>query len=269
MPAFITIVRYVPDVVRGECVNIGVIAFFESQKKVQFLSNWNRVKCLGGNPTAIRAACAELERVEPDKMFELIKRWRHSIQLSEPLGSTRDLNTLLIDAAQRYLVDPEVTDKGYKTRDEVVRSASRALRLAIRRSISRAAANALVHDDGSAPLQGALESHTLDITVHNGKPLLGASAFSFEAPNQKRLRQQLDSTKWAIEDIRAADPDVELTVIVTAPSPENKPLFDHSVKVFQSLKAEVRHDTDVESWAEQTAGQVQAHLPPHLFGRSN
>ena len=54
MTSYYTVVRYVPDVVRDERVNIGVIVFSDNEKRSQFLKNWGRVKSLGGNAKALR-----------------------------------------------------------------------------------------------------------------------------------------------------------------------------------------------------------------------
>lgn len=264
MPAYFTVVRYVPDIVRDERVNIGVIAFSENEKRAQFLANWQRVRLLGGNAAVMRAACAELERMDVAHLRDAITKWRHSIQLSEPCGSLLDTNTLLLDSVKRFLVDPEVTERGYKTREEVLRTATSALRLAVKRRYSRAAAKTLVRDDSTVQFIGSHDSHVLDISVANGEPILGANGLSFEVPNQKVLRQQIDSTKWAIEDIKGKEPNLPLTVIVSKPRKENAELFAQSCVVFRQLGAEVESDGDLEPWAGRMAEHIKSHLPSYL-----
>lgn len=263
MTAFYTVVRYVPDVVRDERVNIGVIAFSDSDKQSLFLDNWHRVKCLGGNATLVKAACTDLQKMDVQRLREALVGWTHSIQLSEPCGSLQDVNTLLLDAARRFLVDPEVTDRGYKTKADVLSRTKQSLREAVSRAVSPAARK-LIRDDASTPITGRRESHVFDLHAHNGVPIFGANAISFEVPKKLALRRLVDATKWAIEDVREQDADVFLAVVVSKPRGEHEHLYQQSCEVFRQLGAKVEHDTDLDPWSNEIASRILEHLPQRL-----
>ena len=263
MPSYFTVVKYVPNIVRDERVNIGVIAFSETDTRAIFLENWHRVKCLGGNPSSIKAACVDLENMDVERLRKAAREWTHSIQLSRPSASLLDMNTLLLDTAQKFLVDPEVTERGYKSKADVLRRVKQSLREAVTRNLGTGARK-LIRDDAIPSFPGALEIHAFDIYALNGKPIFGANAISFEVPNQKSLRRQIDATKWAIEDLKSGDGDAEIAVILSKPSIENRELYDQSLEVLRKLEANVQHDTDLEVWSEGIADSIRSHLPEYL-----
>jgi len=160
-------------------------------------------------------------------------------------------------------VDPEVTERGYKTKSDVLKRVKQSLREAVKRNVS-AAARKLIRDDLVPAFQGQLEIHAFDVYAFNGGPIFGANAISFEVPNQRTLRQQVDATKWAIEDVKHRDNEAEISVVVSRPTPENAALYEQSQEVFQKIGAVVQHDTDLEAWSESMAIRIRAHLPEYL-----
>jgi len=263
MPAYYTVVRYVPDIVRDERVNIGVIAFSDHDKQAVFLNNWYRVRILGGNPEAVKAACAELEKLDVKHLRAAVAKWSHSIQLSEPCASLQDVTTLLLDSANRFLVDPEGTEPGYKTKADILRRTKQSLREAVARTVSPAARK-MIRDDATFFFPGHHEKHVFDLCAHNGRPIFGANAISFEVPQMTALKRLVDATKWAIEDVKEQDNSISLSVVVSKPRSENQLLFEQSRDVFQQLGAKVEYDTELESWSSEIASTILAHMPERL-----
>ena len=43
-----SIIRFVPDVIANESINVGVIAMSGQNVKIQFINSWHRARALGG-----------------------------------------------------------------------------------------------------------------------------------------------------------------------------------------------------------------------------
>lgn len=127
MPSYYSVIRYVPSVIAGERINIGVIAFDDNSVQVKFLPDWDRVSCFaGGRDIAfLKEFKDEMEAAvskgllfpaegsdrfqgmsRHERMLKLSQGWQNSIQFREPYGSTQDVDTLLADVAKEFFVEP-------------------------------------------------------------------------------------------------------------------------------------------------------------------
>ena len=203
--------------------------------------------------------------MDVESLHRAVAKWSHSVELSAPCASLQDVGALLLDLAKRLLVDSGVTEAGYKERVDVLRKTKQSLHVAVKKMLSPAAWK-LVRDDRGIAFAGKLEEHRFDLSAHNGAPIFGANAISFDVPDTRRLRQLVDATKWAVEDVRARNQDALLSVIVSKPRTENEELYDQSRRVLGELGAIVTHDTDdeLDRWSNQIASEIRQHLPKHL-----
>lgn len=116
MPSKFSIIRYVPNPIAAEQINIGVVAFDANRIKARFLHSWDRVRAFGAeDPTFLRdfaeTFSKEIKVAQPllyeagrPKLIERIAaRWTHSIQFSEPRASLLSVDDLLKDIASRVL----------------------------------------------------------------------------------------------------------------------------------------------------------------------
>lgn len=118
-----SIVRYVPDPLREERVNVGVALVAEdgSFARCRFLHNWSRVRGFGAEDISfLKEFAADLERemartadlfeprgFEADCLGAYAANWANSIQLSEPRASVADdLDALLTRLVHQFLVEP-------------------------------------------------------------------------------------------------------------------------------------------------------------------
>lgn len=264
MASFYSVVQYVPDMIRNERINIGVIAWSGRDKTEIFLQNWSRVRHMGGRAEAIKDSCEELKRMDVDHVLLALKRWENGIQLTEPSASLLDVHTLLLDAANRYLVDSEITERAYTTKVELVRHARTAIKGSLSRLVNRAAAQLI--ESEPREIEGRLAVHAFDIAATNGEPIFAANAISFEVPRQKSLRQQVDASAWAIEDTRKRVESIPLAVIASRPLPENSQLYQEASEVFRQLGAEVIAEESIPDWSDRMAQAVREHLPEYLQG---
>ena len=117
-----SIVQYVPNPIADERINIGIVAFDDNDVRVQFLNNWSRVQAFGREDIhflrdfAKRMNFAASEGLlfpgdEPDgtpkheRLKKIAQGWINSIQFTEPCGSLENVESLLEDIAQTYLVN--------------------------------------------------------------------------------------------------------------------------------------------------------------------
>ena len=101
------VVRYVPDPIAEEFVNIGVIVFDGERTLCKFLDSWERVENFNSNDIQnikdfverINLAVKEGKWINKEKKAHI-----NIIQFSEPRGSLEDGEDLLEDCVKTYLV---------------------------------------------------------------------------------------------------------------------------------------------------------------------
>lgn len=262
MPAYYSVVQYVPDVVRDERINIGVLAFNETRKVAQFIQNWDRVRQFGADTMALRRTCKAIEGMGLAAIRDAMQAWQHSIQFSTRRASLLDVETLLIDVARRFLIDPEVTGPAYRTKKEITKTTRSHLESAIAAKVSRVAATSLLSTDKQ--IEGALEPHEFDIRAINGKPIFAANVIAYQMPRLAILRRDIDATAWAIDDVRTKNQDLPIAVIAPDDPGKNESLFERSRSTFGSLGAEVVTEREVSNWSKRMAEEVNENLPEWL-----
>jgi len=93
MPSHYSIIRFVPDSVTDERVNIGVVAVGDGGPQVRFLRHWRRVREFADvDPKALRDFVKALldesaNEWTRDNLERFARTWTNSIQFSEPSAS--------------------------------------------------------------------------------------------------------------------------------------------------------------------------------------
>ena len=105
MISFFRVVRYYPDLVTGECVNVGVIAFDDQQVLAHVREDWRRVEAFGGSlsPEVAEEYLGDVPSWTPERAKAHESHYMSSLQFSEPCASTLKADELLIDMANRML----------------------------------------------------------------------------------------------------------------------------------------------------------------------
>jgi|GEM_PF-5803139 len=124
-----SIIQYVPNPIADERINIGVLVFDRQNVKVHFLSNWDRVRCFGrqadiktlkdfANRMQESAAKGLLfpgdepsDRPKHERLLEVALGWINCIQFTQPRGSLEQIDSLLDDVIQTYLLEPQPKHK--------------------------------------------------------------------------------------------------------------------------------------------------------------
>ena len=145
MSAFYSLIQYVPDLIRNERVNIGVVVFTEGYAETHFIENWTRVRQFGGDVSSLQTVAKEIEKMRPAALRDAVSLWQQSIQFTAPAASLLDPDTLLIDIAQRCLIDPEKHEREYRDRHQAVVITKKHLASALEAKLANPQKNSYGH----------------------------------------------------------------------------------------------------------------------------
>jgi hypothetical protein len=292
-----SIVQYVPNPIADERINIGVVAFDDNDVRVQFVNNWGRVQAFGGEDIhflrdfAKRMNFAASEGLlfpgdEPDgtpkheRLKKIAQGWINSIQFTEPRGSLENVESLLEDIAQTYLVNVEILLKdiaqtylvnndvndivfSQKTKrnrqDAAIITTSIIKKILL--SYNKPALKEMLHNDFL--VKGSHKEHKFDAVVANGKTYLAAHGISFEVNPPETLQ---DSISWMISDVKEFDSKLPIGIVALPPKKERQnyeklnEIYQTTISTYRSLGAEVLQENEVQPWASQTIDKLVAML---------
>ncbi len=270
-----SIVQYVPNPIADERINIGVVAFDDNDVRVQFLNNWSRVQAFGGEDIhflrdfakQMNSAASEsllFPGDEPngtpkhERLKKIARGWINSIQFTEPRGSLEDVESLLEDIAQTYLVNV-VPVKTKRNRQDAARITTSIIRTTLTSYDDKPALKKMLKND--FPVKGSHKEHTFDAVVANGQPYLVAHGISFEVHPPETLQ---DSISWMILDVKESDPKLPIGIVALSPKQEwpdyeklNK-VYKTTISTYRSLGAEVLQENEVQRWASYTLDKLVA-----------
>ncbi|MEG4507180.1 DUF3037 domain-containing protein [Microcoleus sp. F6_B4] len=270
-----SIVQYVPNPIADERINIGVVAFDDNDVRVQFLNNWSRVQAFGRKDIhflrdfAKRMNFAVSEGLlfpgdEPDgtpkheRLKKIAQGWINSIQFTEPHGSLDNVENLLEDIAQTYLVNV-VPTKTKRNRQYAARITTSIIRKTLISYDDKSALKEMLKNDFS--VKKSHKEHTFDAVVANGQPYLVAHGISFEVHPPETLQ---NSISWMILDVKESDTKLPIGIVALPPKQEwqdyeklNK-VYQTTISTYRSLGAEVLQENEVQLWASQTIDKLVA-----------
>ncbi|PSB54099.1 DUF3037 domain-containing protein [filamentous cyanobacterium Phorm 6] len=270
-----SIVQYVPNPITDERINIGVVAFDDNDVRVQFLNNWSRVQAFGREDIhflrdfAKRMNFAASEGLlfpgdEPDgtpkheRLKKIARGWINSIQFTEPHGSLDNVENLLEDIAQTYLVNV-VPTKTKRNRQDAARITTSIIRKTLISYDDKPALKEMLKND--FPVKGSHKEHKFDAVVANGQPYFAAHGISFEVHIPESLQ---DSISWMISDVKESDPKLPIGIVALPPKQEwqdyeklNK-VYQTTISTYRDLGAEVLQENEVQPWASQTIDKLVA-----------
>jgi hypothetical protein len=273
MTAQYTVVRYVPNPIAEECVNVGVITWDQNRIRSRFLENWTRVKTFGNeNIDFLRDFAKEIsvatnrqmnfpgintpQSLNVETIEKMINSWGQSIQLSSPRGSTKDPDALLADIAPLFLAQQRRRRTRVRSRTTAARHAATIL-IDVRRRIPDQAEQLV---KTRQVFDGAVEQHRLDVALANGHLLAGVQAISFEINPGEHLEKEILLTKWTLADIRQRYDTVPIAVFAYPPTRANaRPAYNGARRVFDALGAEIV--TTPEGMAQWADDRVRAIRP--------
>jgi Protein of unknown function (DUF3037) len=222
-----SVIRIMPDVVRGEAMNVGVVVWDDETREgafrlsrgrqrlrhlglvdTSFLTDFQQWMTQSLSITSGRLFSLSTSPDEPwslDLMAHLSNDWAGMIQFSEPrpTGGT-DAESVLSDIYDRFVLLN-------------VRQAPEQGRERIRRNSARLMRNALRERFGDSPpvdvkvgfeVDGAVDSHVFDIVVANHITRNVLITPNFANPKTIEVRRDLEAAAWSVQDVRNRDPQV-------------------------------------------------------------
>lgn len=264
MPSQYSIIQYVPNPIADERINIGVLAFDENLVQVSFLNNWQRVKDFGGERIDFLQDFAKKLQVQAkngllfpgdennkipkqDRLLRISSHWMNSIQFSEPRGSLKDVEQLLNDSVNKFLVDIN-PPKQKRDRQAAAKFATRKVREVLTERLGKKVKQ-LVKPDYS--ISGHYTQHKFDVAVANGKPYFVAQGISFEVNVNETIRH---SISFMITDIKQDFKNLSLAIVALPPKPDQdnykkqKKIYENTMSMYEELGADVLEENNFDTW---------------------
>jgi len=281
MPSLYSIVRYVPDPIADERINIGVIVVGEGVVRTRFIEHWRRIQQFGGEDigflhdfvhdlgkitTTWQLESDDKQNWSIDTLTKLSACWINSIQLSTPRASLRAPDELLREISDVFLRERSRTDDAMIriendlrereprpfTKRDVVMLATREVETVLADRFGDSVERIVKRN---SPVRGRVEDHDFDIVGENSHVLFAANGLSFDGRDTPSRLRDIDATAWAIDDVRKADADVPLAVIVRPPQTSSTS-YTRAERIFPELGAEIVTDDHIDEWAARVARRI-------------
>lgn len=276
---YYSVVRYVPDPLREEQINVGVVAMTAdgSTVAVRFERSLDRARSLGRSANlgflrelrtnlealAARQSDRQLALAAPDRRGRLMitmegkprldlgllrdvsGSWANSVQFSEPRGSLEVDPDRLAEDIYRRLVAPSAEPR-VRARDRrwIVAQAVSSLETHI--AVSHGLARESVIRRNRA-IEGVVEQHTFELVLEREDVRHAAHAISFEVDDQADLSREVDAAAWLLEDTRRARPNLPLALLAVGGS--DSPAFGRARHICDQLTAHLVPVAQFDSWA--------------------
>ena len=214
-----SVIRFVPDPVRGEFVNVGVLAgsdessewelrTVENLKRARAVDDkgllglvWSFVNDIGRKADRYAEAVQTSFFDETDDglseewLRRLSEESRNIVQFSNPAAVVaEDINEALDTLFAQFIVEPEARRFPFKKKNVAL--------AAIRRAYREAGLRQREHFAEGANVKGQHHKERFDFVVANGRAVQLAQTWSFQIPNQEDLAEQVKAWAWTVADIR-------------------------------------------------------------------
>jgi len=269
-----SIVRYVPDPVRGEQINIGVVVAAEDPptfrarflpqsatgrlKRISARSDFRFIRDLAqqmaeaaddhlplDQPGRARWSAAALERAAIE--------WANTIQFSEVRAALHEQPDALLDTLYtRYVADPRPTVKRARDRRWVRRRVRTSLRQALASARPAADPDELIRRDPE--VEGEFEAHRFDFGLANGDLRRLVQTLSFESSDRSAVKTEADAVAWAIDDVRRRHAALPISVVTIG----DGKLLASAAHVYDALGASVVREQEIPQWADATVVDLAA-----------
>jgi hypothetical protein len=272
---FYSVIRYLPDPIRAEVFNVGIVVAEQGRLRARVLrpQQLGRLRRLGyiEDSSFLRDLENEINSAAIPRQEQLVgeipiwtleslqraeREWGGSIQIS-PLRPASDVPSAeAVDwFFSRYVAPPPVRHRAPDRR--VIKS--RVKRLLIRSlhaKYPRAKPQRLVRSDDL--VSGKLERHAFDFTVRNSRLLQVIQTFSFDLVSRDVLAKELDATKWALKDLQEAKSRVPVSVVGMGWRQEE--LRTSAEDILPQLGARFVADNELDVWAKELEESLPARL---------
>lgn len=279
MPAFYSVLQYVPRPLADERINFGVVCFSDADVRVRVLSNWSRVerffqtdvRFLKDFASRLHEATRQVEaapgaplpaewtRTDLERMAQSLS---HSIQLTTPKASLLSPDALLDSVYEDFVLEPSRRVSGARGRRDAKYELSTIVRGALeQRLVEKRAVRGLLH---RSRLDGKAEEHPFDAIVGNGAPVFVAHALSFESDATVPSEDHLRSLAFRIEDVKKLQPKLPFGIFSLPPSEDvevqhAQERFARARIILTSVDAQVIPESEFSEWVAPLADIAASH----------
>lgn len=259
-----SVVRYLPNPLSGEMINVGVIAWGEGKIAARFAKDWRRAKAFGREDISFLRdfveqveASAQMQQqqlltfgsvpVDAKQLEQIVKDWGNSIQFSELRTSLRPPEEVIREVSSIYLPElPHHSQPGRTRRAAAILALRRISQVLI--DVRGPRASDLIKKEHA--IQGKVDEHLFDVVVANGHPFLAAQGLSFEKSFIRTVQKDVDATAWAVDDVRKAHKNLPMAILALTPGGPCPPV-ERARKIFRALGADMISERQMDGWVKK------------------
>jgi hypothetical protein len=255
------LIRYVPDPIRNEFVNIGVLLRTELQTELRFTRDWGRVRCLDPDADTEMLEALELEienrlnaQTGSRHIIELLDAsLSNGVQITESKGYLAETFPAGLEELMRMYVDPPRKERSR-------RKSGRAAILATMRTRFEQAGvwNLMRKQIPAADYTEAGDPLRIDCGYRNGfMKFFQAVSLETDAVDAKILAYSAESLRIGVEKKDKAK--LELTAIIEPigwpeddgePDRERTERYDYAIRLMDKHEINVVTTSDLPKFAE-------------------
>lgn len=271
------IVRYVPDPVRGEQVNVGLVAIRDDVVACRFITDLRRLDALVSHEKAlakktIRRISAlfegrDVQFGEPPitlALFERMQRdYRGIIQFSAPGVSALAPGSLIEQEFHRLVAVARRTPE-VRPRIELTKATHAAVVDAVKHrfGIEELPEQLAI---GRTEVAGKFRPHRFHLGVKNGQLYTAAQALAFKG-EPADVDRDMGLFAWMFDDVRKTHRNLPLAIVLGEPDANDKAraLHQQATLMFPEYHADVVEERDLAGWARELAvGLPESLLRTH------
>lgn len=285
-----SVIRFVPDPVSAERVNVGVIVGSDasgewSVRQVENLARASRIderlslsavrsfvdgleRRLDDLEDAVEAGVASGDQsLSEGWLLDLHERMRNVVQLSRPAPLlAENVEGALQLVWQQHVIDPVKATLPYQRRSSAIKSL-RSAYLAAQLKKGEALFEGVT-------LQAGPHHQQLDFAVANGHVVQVSHGWSFQLPDEGELIKRVRSWGWALSELRSGGGrvrlgdgrtesvarDIDVAVVYVPPSqdPGSQAAFEDARGVFERLHVSAVSVADATSVASRAVAELVA-----------
>ena len=265
-----TVLRYVPDPVAGESVNLALVAVDEAGTSVEMLENWHRAASFAGlRPAELRDLVSEFTIKEglfeshdpstgdlrPERLEAIVREWQGVLQFTPLRGSLRSRQDLVTALAPRMLKNLAHKKKAEEGVSKLV--AVRAAKRALTRAVAERQVNNLftVVDKANAMAVGRVPHH-FDYGLKNGEIRLGGYGLSLDLVDPGNVETQIDLIGGAALDLRSKGILIPLALVVVGNWDLNRKKMDRADKWLGESQVDLLKIEQVPGWHAEKVAEI-------------
>lgn len=250
------VIKYIPNPLSDEGINVGVIAFSGDQVRAQLTDDFSRARAFAkADPKLLRATLSDIRQLivqnalTESKIFRMCDTWKNEVQFTAPRASIQSVEQLLREATAQFLpvaTQLPIVQRVGKRRAVKIAVESLTGRITQRFQTTKVAARKLIRLDYEAA--GRLEQHEFDLALVNGELKLAAVALSFARENKSQLKRDLDAAAFVLEDMRKLNKRLSLAVLGYRTDSVSEDVRRAEI-LFANWGVEVITENKVDEWA--------------------